>query len=159
MKLYHGSNVGIEEIDLSKSKTGKDFGCGFYLNPNKNQAKDLAEQKANFLGGEPEVSVFEFDIDNALNEGLKIKIFEDYSEEWAEFIALNRRNKSTNQVHDYDIIIGPIADDNVGVQIRRFINGYISTLELIEELRFKKPTTQYFFANEKSIRFLKKVEV
>ena len=159
MKLYHGSNVEIEEIDLSKSKTGKDFGCGFYLNPNKKQAQDLAEQKANFLGGEPVVSVFEFDIDKAFKEGLKIKIFEDYSEDWAEFIALNRRNKSTKQVHDYDIIIGPIADDNVGVQIRRFTNGYISSIQLIEERRFKKPTTQYFFANDKSIKFLKKLEI
>ena len=30
-RLYHGSNVVIEQIDLSRSKRGKDFGQGFYL--------------------------------------------------------------------------------------------------------------------------------
>lgn len=40
--LYHGSNVDIEKIDLSLSRKGKDFGCGFYLNANKQQAMDMA---------------------------------------------------------------------------------------------------------------------
>lgn len=31
MKLYHGSNVEIGEVDFSKSRVGKDFGKGFYL--------------------------------------------------------------------------------------------------------------------------------
>ena len=36
--LYHGSNIAIEKIDLSRSKRGKDFGQGFYLNANPDQA-------------------------------------------------------------------------------------------------------------------------
>lgn len=36
IRLYHGSNVGIKHIDLSRSKRGKDFGQGFYLNANLN---------------------------------------------------------------------------------------------------------------------------
>ena len=31
MKLYHGSYIKIDEIDLSKSKPYKDFGRAFYL--------------------------------------------------------------------------------------------------------------------------------
>jgi len=38
LTLYHGSNVVIDNIDLSRSRLGKDFGCGFYLNPDKGQA-------------------------------------------------------------------------------------------------------------------------
>ena len=38
LKLYHGSNVVIDKIELCRSRKGKDFGCGFYLNPNKEQA-------------------------------------------------------------------------------------------------------------------------
>lgn len=30
MKLYHGSNVEINEVDLSKCRPFKDFGVGFY---------------------------------------------------------------------------------------------------------------------------------
>lgn len=155
-KLYHGSNVSIENIDLNKSNKGKDFGCGFYLNPDKEQAREMAEAKSDFLGGQPVVSVFEFN-QSALESGLRIKIFEDYSLEWAEFVAANRKNRSHNQIHDYDIVIGPIADDKVGVQIRRFVNGYISPEQLIKELRFKKRAIQYFFGTEKSLKFLKRI--
>ena len=45
--LYHGSNVDIEKIDLSLSRKGKDFGCGFYLNANKQQAMDMAIRTTN----------------------------------------------------------------------------------------------------------------
>ena len=51
MILYHGSNVEIEAIDFSKSKPGKDFGVGFYLSPDENQALEMAEKKARLLGG------------------------------------------------------------------------------------------------------------
>ena len=52
MILYHGSNVAIDEIDLFKSRPGKDFGKGFYLSADKQQAIEMAESKVAFLGGE-----------------------------------------------------------------------------------------------------------
>lgn len=67
MILYHGSNIEIHEIDFSKSKLGKDFGCGFYLSPTLEQARDMAEKKSLLLGGEPVITSFEFDIENPLN--------------------------------------------------------------------------------------------
>ena len=48
-RLYHGSNVIIEKIDLSRSKRGKDFGQGFYLNVNQEQAKAVAIRTTRFL--------------------------------------------------------------------------------------------------------------
>lgn len=39
MRLYHGSNMMIENIDLSKCKPYKDFGRGFYLTEIKEQAE------------------------------------------------------------------------------------------------------------------------
>lgn len=60
--------------------------------------------------------------------------------------------------HPYDIVVGPIADDTVGVQIRRFTNGYIPMNVLIEELRFRgNHAVQYFFGTESAIKFLKKL--
>ena len=59
MILYHGSNVAIEQIDLNASRPGKDFGRGFYLSAEKEQAVELAESKVAFLGGEPIVTAFE----------------------------------------------------------------------------------------------------
>ena len=161
MKLYHGSNVIIEKIDLTRSKRGKDFGQGFYLNANAEQAMEMAERTTRFLNeGIPTVSCFEFDFDEAINKGLNIKIFSDYSEEWAEFVVMNRKNNSDIPMHPYDIIIGPIADDTVGVQIRRFIMGYLSASALVEELRFKGDhAVQYFFGTSKAVNLLKRIEL
>ena len=83
--LYHGSNIEINQIDLSLSRKGKDFGCGFYLNANKQQAIEMAVRTANRMKtGSPIVSAFEFDETILFQDELKIKIFEDYSIEWAE---------------------------------------------------------------------------
>ena len=158
--LYHGSNVEILEIDLSKSRVGKDFGRGFYLNPNFDQAYRMAlRAKRISREGCEIVSAFEFD-DSILEDpgDLKIKIFPDYSIEWAEFVVSNRSNLSESPIHPYDIVIGPIADDEVGTQIRRFGRGYIDADRLIEELKFHGDRAiQYFFGTDIAIKKLKKL--
>lgn len=161
IRLYHGSNVAIKQIDLSRSKRGKDFGQGFYLNANPDQAMEMAARTARILNeGEPTLSCFEFDEDEAAKNGLNIKVFSDYSEEWAEFVVMNRKNNSDVPAHPYDIVIGPIADDTVGVQIRRFIMGYLSASALVEELRFKGDhAVQYFFGTPKAVGFIKSIEL
>ena len=61
--------------------------------------------------------------------------------------------------HNYDIVIGPIANDAVGLQIRRFMAGLIDKDQFIKELKYMKGVTiQYFFGTEKAIRYLKKLE-
>ena len=160
LKLYHGSNVVIESIDLCRSRKGKDFGCGFYLNPNKTQAMEMAVRTFKRMqDGEPIVNAYLFDDSSLYNEGmsLSVKIFEDYSVEWAEFILMNRKNMTTTPAHTYDIVVGPIADDTVGLQMRRLMQGYIDIERMVEELRFHKPAIQYFFGTQKAIGYLKKV--
>ncbi|MDE6668659.1 MAG: DUF3990 domain-containing protein [Muribaculaceae bacterium] len=161
IRLYHGSNVAIEQIDLTRSKRGKDFGQGFYLNANPDQAMDMAARTTRFLNdGQPILSCFEFDEDEATNKDLNIKIFPDYTEEWAEFVVMNRKNNSDVPAHPYDIVIGPIADDTVGVQIRRFIMGYLSASKLVEELKFKGDhAIQYFFGTLRAVELLKHIEL
>lgn len=160
LKLYHGSNVTIEKIDLCHSRKGKDFGCGFYLNPDKSQALEMAVRTAKRLQeGEPIVNAYLFD-ENLLTDKdtpLSVKVFEEYSKEWAEFVLMNRRNMTSTPAHPYDIVIGPIADDTVGLQMRRFMLGYIDIDRMIEELRFHKPAVQYFFGTEKAISYLRVV--
>lgn len=157
--LYHGSNVEINKIDLSLSRKGKDFGCGFYLNADKQQAMEMAVRTSNRMRtGSPVVTAFEFDDSILSADILKIKIFEDYTTDWADFILMNRNNLSEEPVHQYDIVVGPIADDTVGVQIRRYIMGYISIEKLIEELKYRgNHSVQYFFATESAIKLLKKL--
>ena len=156
MILYHGSNVVIKQIDLSKSKVGKDFGCGFYLTPYEETALRQAQRKTElYKSGEPIVNKYNFD-ENLLNDAhLSIKKFDSYSSEWADFILLNRQHKEHTSIHPYDIVIGPIANDTVGFQIRRFTTGIISKEDFIKGLQFMKgDEIQYFFGTESAIKLL-----
>lgn len=160
MILYHGSNCNIAEIDLSKSKVGKDFGCGFYLSADEQQARELAERKTEQMGiGTPTLTVYSFDEKSLHNKEISVLIFQSYSKEWAEFVLMNRRNRTRQPAHEYDIVIGPIADDAVGYQIRRFTSGLIDMDKFLEELKYMKGITmQYFFGTEKAISFLNKID-
>lgn len=159
MILYHGSNVKIEFPNLEKSKPYKDFGRGFYLSADKNQALRMAEQKTlQLLIGEPIVSEFEFDETLLQSNELKVKIFEDYSVEWANFILQNRDVHNQHPIHEYDIVYGPIADDGVTFQLRRYQAGTISIDELVKELQYAKGITfQYFFGTTLALEKLKRI--
>ncbi|MBR3981050.1 MAG: DUF3990 domain-containing protein [Bacteroidales bacterium] len=158
MILYHGSNTNITEIDLQKSKPNKDFGRGFYLSDTEEQAQRLGAFKVVLDGGQVVVNKFEFDESILNSKELKVKIFKEYSEEWAEFIFANRNNKTIKPTHDYDIVYGPIANDKVGLQISNFENKIISLQELLERLKYMKGITfQYYFGTERAIQKLKKI--
>lgn len=155
LKLYHGSNVRIERIDLSAGHINKDFGKGFYLTSLKDQAEAMAKRKARlFVNAQPIVTEFDFD-DSCLNcNELNVKIFNGVSVEWAEFIIENRRASETGYRHNYDIVIGPVADDGVVMQLDRYEMGEITINQLVEELRYRKLNDQYFFGTEKAIKYL-----
>lgn len=155
MVLYHGSTVEIKEIDLALSKPNKDFGRGFYLSNNYEQAYEMATYKSGLFGTEPYVTKFEFD-ENLLKTGsLRVLSFPGYSKEWADFVFKNRNQENQDFSHDYDIVIGPIANDRVGAQIRRFVEGDISFDTFLERLKYMKGVTfQYFFGTQKAIQTL-----
>lgn len=159
MRLYHGSNVMVEQPDLSRTKPFKDFGRGFYLSPVRKQAEERGKQMTALLQeGVPCVTEFEWDETASRSAGLKIKLFDDYSREWAEFILRNRDRKRPHPAHDYDVVIGPIADDGVTYQLRRYSEGDISMERLIEELKYAKGLTiQYFFGTERALSYLTKL--
>ena len=157
MILYHGTNIAFDAIDLSKSKPNKDFGRGFYLSADYDQALAMAKIKVEQLEyGEPVVLTFE--VDEREMEQLNILRYDEYSEEWAKFILLNRRNKSTEPVHDYDIVYGPIANDRVGVQLWKYESQAIDLPTLVRKLQNMKGITfQYFFGTERAIKILKRL--
>ena len=118
----------------------------------------MGNRRARLYGGEMVVSSFEFDEKAAREAGMCIKDFESYSKEWADFVLANRKNDTRTQIHDFDIVHGPIANDDVGYQIRRLLAGIITIETFLEELKYKEGITyQYFFATERSVQFLKKL--
>ena len=159
MRLYHGSNIEISTPDLSKSKPYKDFGQGFYLSADKEQAMRMAKQKTlQLMQGSPCVSEFEFDESLLTSKELKVKSFNDYSVDWAKFVLENRDIKRQHPTHHYDIVYGPIADDGVTFQLRRYQSGAITIEELVKELQYAKGITfQYFFGTSLALSKLTKL--
>ena len=155
MILYHGSFAEIKEIDLTLSKPNKDFGKGFYLSDNFEQAFEMAKYKSGLFETKPLVTKFEFDENLLTNGSLKVLSFSEYSKEWAEFVFKNCNQENQDFLHDYDIVTGPIANDKVGAQIRHFVEGDISFDTFLEKLKYMKGATfQYFFGTEKAIQTL-----
>ena len=156
--LYHGSTVNIEVIDLQKSRPNKDFGRGFYLSADRQQAWRMGEFKALTEGGEPVMHEYLFDETLLSSKELRVLTFEGYTKEWADFIFLNRNNKTDKPAHDYDIVYGPIANDRVGVQIGKYEAGDITLEQFLQNLKYMKGVTfQYYFGTERSISKLQKV--
>ena len=165
MPLYHGSNTDIKIIDLAMCRPYKDFGRGFYLTVMKEQAKKMAERVARIYGGSPVLNVFELSDFFEDNGNLKIKNFgEETSREWAQFIMNNRSrtfddyaSPKCNLDNKYDIVIGPIADDNMTALFRQYENGLISFEAMAGGMIYKKTTNQYSFHTERAVALLKKV--
>ena len=158
LKLYHGSTTDIDRIDLQKSRPNKDFGRGFYLSADRQQAWRMGEFKALTEGGTPVLNTYLFDEQVLTSGELRVLIFEGYTREWADFIFLNRNNRGIDPTHDYDIVYGPIANDRVGVQIGKYEAGDITLDQFLQNLKYMKGITfQYYFGTVRAISKLTKI--
>ena len=159
MTLYHGTNADIEKIDLTKGLSYKDFGKGFYLTPEKKTAIRMAQKKARLFGGSPTLITYEF-CDAALNSELNVKVFpEKACTEWFLFVDANRDKKNVGLIHNYDIVVGPIADDGVVLQLTNYREGIYSSEQAAKFLQDKYLDQQYYFGTERSLHYLKKINV
>lgn len=161
MRLYHGSNVEIERIDLSLAVPYKDFGQGFYLTSMPEQAERMAQRVARFRGGKATVTEFEAP-DNLLEDPrLRARVFSGVTIEWALFV-INNRNRAFRDIassecnHDrkYDVVFGPVGNDDITFLLEQFTNGYITEKRLRDGLEFKRASDQYSFHTERAIAHL-----
>ena len=160
IRLYHGSDQEISEIDLTRGLPDKDFGQGFYLTHLRHQAERMALSKCSRSQGKtPTVTVYEFDDEEARRQKLRMKVFDKPTEDWAKFVSENRHASRTGFSHQYDIVIGPIANDSMAMQFRLYEQGYITLRQLARKITFPKDNSQHFFATERAVSLLKKVEV
>lgn len=112
MIVYHGTSVEVRVPEIRAGKFTKDFGEGFYCTVIKEQAERWAMRKST-----PVVSYYEYEaIDN-----LNILYFEEMTDQWLDFIVDCRRGIS----HNYDIVIGAMANDQVFNYINDYIDGII----------------------------------
>lgn len=143
MKIYHGSYTKIEEIDLSKAERNKDFGQGFYVTKNRKHAEEWAERIAARNGlSKGVVTEFEFGKYFFNDKDFSILRFDDYTEEWLDFVVMNRTNKTPKQLHNYDFVEGPIANDRITSRIYDYLDGLVSKTNFLNELKYHESTHQ-----------------
>ncbi|GHT42773.1 hypothetical protein AGMMS49965_15030 [Bacteroidia bacterium] len=165
MRLYHGSNVVVERIALAKCHLFKDFGRGFYLTTLEEQARDMAVRTTQIAGvGVPVVMCYEFD--ETWLACLNYKKFGGVSDEWAEMVINNRNRKFADFAHPlsnhdnkYDVVSGPVANDNISRIFALYVQGIIRADQLKDELEHKKLNDQFSFHTDKALQFLTLLEI
>ncbi len=165
IKLYHGTDSFFERPSLSMCRPFKDFGRGFYLTPDLAVAKRMAErcaERSDWQGAPKYVYVHDFDETDLST--FNVKHFTHVVDEtFARFVMANRQMRSKAMDHNrdnrYDIVIGPIADDKMGVLFRRFEDGEVTIEYLVNKLKFKKLSMQYSFHTVRALSKLTLREV
>jgi hypothetical protein len=145
MKVYHGSFISIEKPEIIKSKFSKDFGEGFYCTKLEEQAIRWASRYDT-----PIVSIYEY----FSNDSQNVLIFEEMTEDWLDFIVKCR----SGGTHNYDVVIGAMANDQIYNYVSDFIDGILNREQFWVLTKFKHPTHQVCFCNEKALKTLQFIE-
>ena len=145
MKVYHGGYKAIEMPEIFKSRFPKDFGEGFYCTELEKQSVRWASRYDTAI-----VSVYEYTPD----ENLKMLVFKEMNEEWLDFIVACR----SGETHGFDIVIGAMANDQIYNYIADFIDGILTREQFWVLAKYKQPTHQICFCNEKSLNTLQFID-
>lgn len=146
MKLYHSSNIIVEFPDTMHSRNYLDFGRGFYLTSLYDQAIRYA-QRFKRRGQTAWLNTYKISLSE--KKLWKIKRFETYDKDWLDFVAQCRNG---NDIGDYDMIIGGIANDRVIMTLDRYFSNEISEEKALGLLRFEKPNIQYCIRSERMLQ-------
>ncbi len=145
MTVFHGSGDVVEEPEIRIGRYTKDFGPGFYCTVIREQAERWAQRMA-----VPRVNTYVV----RLRDDLKILNFEDMTDEWLDFIVACRHGEP----HDYDVVIGAMANDQIYNFIAAYIDGEITREQFWAMAKFKYPTHQIAFCSDASLACLEFVQ-
>lgn len=152
LTVYHGTDCLFQEIDLRKSLGRRDFGIGFYTTTIAAQAESWARSKKIRNGSKAAyVYVYEAEIPDRLS----VHKYEGLTEEWLRMVRDNRKHGGVQ--HDYDIMIGPVANDDTMVTVNRYVQGIYTAEEAIRRLQFSRANDQVTFHTKRAVECLKLV--
>ncbi|MBE6966256.1 MAG: DUF3990 domain-containing protein [Ruminococcaceae bacterium] len=153
MLVYHGSNLEVSSPKLIVQNRFLDFGFGFYTTTNKIQAISFAEKVVKRNGtGKKTVSIYEIDTDKAF-DNCSVLRFLSPNEEWLNFISENRSGNYDGK--SYDIIYGPVANDDVYTTFTLYQSGVLTKEQTLEALKIKELYDQMVFTSENALSYLK----
>lgn len=149
MIIYHGSDVIVEKPEILQSNRLLDFGVGFYTTSNREQATRWAE-KVSIRNNtfKQLLSAYIFNLNKTKNE-LKVIEFTSADEGWLDFIIAHRSGKYTSE--KFDIVVGPVADDNVYLAVKLFESGVLNKQETLSRIKVEKLFDQILFHTKESL--------
>lgn len=145
INLYHAGYVVIEHPDIHYGRKNADFGQGFYTTDNSEFARRWAREKP---GTDIIINSYSLDTGN-----LKVKEFKRDTE-WFEYIFANRR-MNPDIYADYDVIIGPIANDTIYDTLGIITSGFLSDEEAMKVLMVGPCFRQIVLKSERAASNLK----
>ncbi len=151
MLCYHGSDTIVDVPKILQAKRPLDFGGGFYVTTSEVQAKAWAKKVALRNNSKQRyINAYDFDYKKAKNEAVVLE-FSQADEKWLDFICANRSGKPPG---DYDIVIGPVADDKVYRVVVEYENGDVNKETALKRLKTERLCDQILFHTEKALSFL-----
>jgi hypothetical protein len=153
MKLYHGSNVIVRAPEIRIANRFLDFGHGFYTTMNRGQAVEFAGNVSKRTSvNTPFVSVYDFDRDTVFPKQ-KVLSFDRPDGDWLDFVAANRNGVYQGQ--EYDIVFGPVADDDVYTTLTLYMSGEFTKEYALEKLKVRELYNQMVFMTDASLAYLR----
>ena len=151
MDLYHGSTSLVKAPEIRSSETYLDFGPGFYTTSSYEQAERWARIKMRREGKQiGYVAKYAFDAEGA-KQALHMRRFSAADQTWLMFVVRNRRGEPSAE--QFDMHIGPVADDNVYQSIRLFETGVLNEEETVRRLKTEVLHDQWTFYTGKALQF------
>ncbi len=153
MKLFHGGTVIVENPKMLELQRFLDFGKGFYTTTNQNQAERWAVIKQKRLKHEAKAIVSIYQLSNNIfsDSDFKIKEFTKADDTWLDFVINNRKGILN---HNFDVVIGPVANDTLYATIALYESGILNKQETIQRLKAHKLFDQISFNTEKVLKQL-----
>lgn len=151
MTLYHGSYTAVPQPLVKVGRKNVDFGQGFYLTRLEEQASAWAEIIASRRSRTvaPVVSIYTFDRERAIAEGVRFLVFETYNLDWLYFVVGCR--KGADHSEEYDVVEGGVANDNVIDTVEDYEKGIITAEQALGQLQYKKVNHQICILNQKVV--------
>lgn len=151
MTIYHGSTDIVRTPRIIRAYTGRDFGAGFYTTEILDQAVKWAARQARYRN-RTDAFLNIYDLDDSALRKLNILDFKDYSMEWLDFVVACRHDADYR--HNYDLVTGKIANDDVGETIQAVVDGLTSKEFALSKLVFMHANCQTCFSTENALQYL-----
>jgi len=152
MKIYHGGTDIVNAPRIIKAYTGRDFGAGFYTTSIRGQAAKWAVRQAQYRRID-EAILNTYELDEAALSILNVRTFDGYVMEWLDFVISCRQDAAFK--HGYDLVIGKIANDDVGETVQAVVDGLTSKEFALSRLAYMHANDQICLSTESALKYLR----